>query len=189
MTIFCNICRSLLCLLAVTNLASAGRLSSQAGASAADSVIGARVIVTGRVSSTRARLHRASQTVYTFIEVEIISILKGDIPPDTLTVKETGGEAEGHFTTSASAPDYTPGDTFLLFLTTWPDGSLRTYEGPGGIIPLAAHNDLVEEDDEALLSRVRALIDATRRQAEQFELRYFSRVPIRSKLAGEDDGL
>jgi hypothetical protein len=71
--------------------------------------------------------------VFTLVTVGVEHVLKGNLAGSVITLKEDGGIVPGRQEIIFGGPDSTPGEQVLLFLTTRPDGSLRTNQLAQGI--------------------------------------------------------
>lgn len=94
-----------------------------------DMVIESRAIVTGRVLGTSAAVDSNSGLVYTYVRLEVNGVLRGNIAEREIVLKELGGETSDHGTVIFGAPRFESGQEVLLYLNTWPDGSLRVHQG------------------------------------------------------------
>jgi hypothetical protein len=91
-------------------------------------IIGARAIVTGTVTDIDCRLDHQQDRVFTYITLEVHEVLKGSIASSEIVIKEEGGEAEDRGSLVFGTPRFEIGERVLLYLDTWPDGSLRTHQ-------------------------------------------------------------
>lgn len=103
-------------------------------------VIGSRAIVRGTVTKIEAQVvetvtpdavtgeNKVSKLVCTFVDLNISQVFKGQLTEKTITLKQPGGEADGHGTQVYGMPVYQIGEDVLLYLDTWPDGALRPYQ-------------------------------------------------------------
>jgi hypothetical protein len=90
-------------------------------------IIGARAIVTGRAVSSIAGIDEKTGTVFTFTTIKVHAVLKGQVG-DVIVIKERGGQV-GHIGTMISGtPQFIAGEEVLLYLDTWPGGSLRVHD-------------------------------------------------------------
>ncbi len=64
--------------------------------------------------------------VFTLVTVAVEQVLKGAISESIITLKEDGGAVAGRIEMVFGTPSFRPGQHVVLFLTTRPDGSLRT---------------------------------------------------------------
>lgn len=92
-----------------------------------DMVIGARVIVRGRVRSLETAYDEHRGMVFTYVGLRVREVLKGQITTRRIVLKEPGGLAGNHGTLIHGVPRFTEGEEVLLYLDTWPDGSLRVH--------------------------------------------------------------
>ena len=66
-------------------------------------------------------------TLRTETKIAVASVLKGSAP-DTITVRELGGELDGRITKLYGTPEFTKGERVLLFLEPAPRGGYRTID-------------------------------------------------------------
>ena len=64
--------------------------------------------------------------VFTLVSVAVEQSFKGDVAGGVITLKEAGGIVPARQEVIFGGPIFQPGEHVLLFLTTRPDGSLRT---------------------------------------------------------------
>src|SRR5215212_10284768 len=83
------------------------------------------VIVTGTVLSTTAVDRNGA--IWTETAVAVANVMKGSAP-ETITVRELGGEANGRFTKIFGAAEFRTGERVLLFLEPSPKGGYRTMD-------------------------------------------------------------
>jgi hypothetical protein len=94
-----------------------------------DMVIESRAIVTGKVAGLSTSVDPTSQLVYTYIRVDVNTVLKGEIAVGQIVLKELGGETRNNGTLIFGSPRFEQGQDVFLYLNTWPDGSLRVHQG------------------------------------------------------------
>ncbi|MGH9759500.1 MAG: hypothetical protein ACREAC_01525, partial [Blastocatellia bacterium] len=161
-------------------------------------IIGARLLVTGRVLSNATAYDLQRGLVFTYTRLRVKEWLKGQLADRTIVIKEMGGIAGTIGSTIWGSPQFTPGSDVLLYLTTWPDGSLRTYNWwlgyfnvVGGVVERSdggANTDLLptptglQVTDRAPLaeytSMVRKHLNANRDRARKHEQDLFWNAPI-----------
>ncbi|MFY9571366.1 MAG: putative Ig domain-containing protein [Blastocatellia bacterium] len=93
-----------------------------------DLMIGARVIVRGKVISTGCRLDADSGRIFTYIRLRVQEVFKGEITEREVVLKEEGGQVGTRGSVIFGTPQFQKGDRVLLYLDTWRDGSLRVYQ-------------------------------------------------------------
>ena len=93
-----------------------------------DMVVGARAIVRGKVGTIESGLDEQSGRIYTYITVKIQEVLKGQIAVRKIVLKELGGQVGDKISVVYGNPQFKKGERVLLYLDTWADGSLRTYQ-------------------------------------------------------------
>jgi hypothetical protein len=90
--------------------------------------IGARAIVRGQVTNVASAFDEAHNGIFTYITLEVAEVYKGVLPLGTLVIKEPGGIARDRGSLIYGIPTFTVGERVLLYLDTWPDGSLRVHQ-------------------------------------------------------------
>ncbi|HLG15278.1 MAG TPA: putative Ig domain-containing protein [Blastocatellia bacterium] len=93
-----------------------------------DMIISARAIVRGKVLSLGSSYDEQQDRIYTYIQIRVQEVLKGQISERTIVLKELGGTVGDRTTIIYGNPRFTPGEKVLLYLDTWADGSLRTHQ-------------------------------------------------------------
>jgi PKD repeat protein len=83
------------------------------------------VIVTATILSTHV-VERGG-AIYTEASVAVASVLKGEAP-EAITVREIGGETNGHFSKIFGAAELKSGERVMLFLEASPNGGYRTMD-------------------------------------------------------------
>lgn len=90
-------------------------------------IIGARAIVRGTVISSVSGYDEKHRAIFTYTTLQVDQVLKGAIVASTIVIKEPGGIAGGRGAKLFGIPQFTSGEEVLLYLDSWPDGSLRVY--------------------------------------------------------------
>ncbi len=90
-------------------------------------IIGARAIVRGTVTSINSGYDNQHNAVFTYINLRVYDVLKGQLASNDIIIKQAGGVAGDRGAMLFGAPEFTVGENVLLFLDTWSDGSLRVY--------------------------------------------------------------
>ena len=90
-------------------------------------IIGARAIVRGVVLSSVSGYDDQHQGIFTYTTLQVHQVLKGSISTREIVIKEPGGIVGTRGSTLFGIPQFTPREEVLLYLDTWPDGSLRVY--------------------------------------------------------------
>jgi hypothetical protein len=104
-------------------------------------ILDARVIVTGTVNTVFSAWNDDHNLIYTYIEVRPDRFLKGDLHTKRIVLKQLGGTVGGSGMRLSGQPEFVRGQRVLLFLSTAPDGTLRTahiFMGAFSIITNAA---------------------------------------------------
>jgi hypothetical protein len=91
-------------------------------------IVSARAIITGRVVDTSCGMDSRRNMVYTYVKVSVNQVFKGAITTREIVLKEPGGQYQGHYSVMDGSPRFSKGDRVLLYLDTWPDGSLRVHQ-------------------------------------------------------------
>lgn len=90
-------------------------------------IIGARAIVRGVVLSSVSGYDDQHQGIFTYTTLQVHQVLKGTIATREIVIKEPGGTLGTRGSTLFGIPQFSPREEVLLYLDTWPDGSLRVY--------------------------------------------------------------
>lgn len=90
-------------------------------------IIGARAIITGKVLSIGSRLDEQDR-IFTYITVRVQEVLKGQISRRRIVLKQAGGQVGNRGSVIFGSPEFKIGEQVLLYLGTWPDGSLRVHQ-------------------------------------------------------------
>jgi Putative Ig domain/Matrixin/Ig-like domain from next to BRCA1 gene/FG-GAP-like repeat len=93
-----------------------------------DLMIGARVIVTGKILNIESSYDTQQDRIYTYVTVKVQEVLKGEISERRIVLKELGGQVGDRGLTIWGNPQFKRDERVLLYLDTWKDGSLRTYQ-------------------------------------------------------------
>src|SRR6266404_8373179 len=115
-------------------------------------IVNSRLIVTGRVVSRISAWDDTHSMVWTYVEVRTDRILKGELPENTIVLKQLGGEAGTYGVRVFGQPGFTPGERVLLYLNTGTDGSLHTahtFMGKFSVIEDATGTEFVERSIDA----------------------------------------
>ena len=90
--------------------------------------IGARAIVRGKVVSIESAADETTNRIYTYVTVKVQEVIKGQITERRIVIKEMGGQAGDRISVIYGNPKFKRGENVFLYLDTWADGSLRTYQ-------------------------------------------------------------
>src|SRR5689334_16458800 len=93
-----------------------------------DLIIGARVVVQGKVLSIESKIDPQDGRIYTYVRLKVQEVLKGDISERKIVIKELGGRVGDKISVVYGNPQFKVGEKVLTYLDTWADGSLRTYQ-------------------------------------------------------------
>jgi putative Ig domain-containing protein/matrixin len=188
------------------SLSSSFARSAQAGTFSPDDqmIVSSRLIITGRVLSMNCS--RDDHRVFTYVTVRVLENLKGDLVARKIVLKQEGGQFEDQVSVVFGAPRFSVGEKVLLFLDTWPDGSLRVHDMFLGKFSVLTDPDngtqraeqAAEEDGvivrptdvnysgsetvefSALAQTIRERVAAYRKRSAQFQVQYYSGVPLLS---------
>src|SRR6185503_12484159 len=120
--------KSLFLLTIVFILAQASFATTAVRPSDDDLNIGARAIVRGKVLSIESAADETTNRIYTYITVKVQEVIKGQITERRIVLKELGGQAGERISVIYGNPQFKRGENVFLYLDTWSDGSLRTYQ-------------------------------------------------------------
>jgi Matrixin/Putative Ig domain len=165
-------------------------------------IVESRAIVTGKVAGVSVAVDSITELVYTYIRLNVDEVLKGEVTTSEIVLKELGGETAEYGTLIFGSPKFKPGDEVLLYLDTWPDGSLRVHQGFLGkfdvTMDFATGRSFVERhlDDQnivvaidsakgtnrseldAYTAMIGRLVESKRERSVQFDQQYYRGVPI-----------
>ncbi|MEK6320347.1 MAG: matrixin family metalloprotease [Acidobacteriota bacterium] len=171
-------------------------------------VVESRAIVTGKVTGLSTGVDANTDLVYTYVQLEVTAVLKGEIAEREIVLKELGGETPEHGTRIYGMPGFERGQEVLLYLDTWPSGALRVHQGflgkfnitrdwstgrtyverqmgDANVVIIAGYGTNRSELD-AYTQMVARLMDANRKRMRAFEQRYYSSVPMLAQPAEFD---
>ena len=168
-------------------------------------VVESRAIVTGRVVSVSTSVDANSDFVYTYIRLQVTTVLKGEVTEREIVLKELGGETRERGTMIFGMPRFEAGQDVLLYLNTWRDGSLRVHQGFLGkfnitrdslsgrlfverqlegenvsIMAGSGNNGVNRSELESYTRMVSGLMDANRTKMLAFEQTHYSDLPLRA---------
>lgn len=177
-----------------------------------DLIVGARVIVRAKVLSIESGLDEQQGRIFTYVKLKVQEVLKGEITERKIVIKELGGRVGDRISVVYGNPEFALGEQVLLYLDTWKDGSLRTYQmflGKFSIVKdeASGHEFAVrpagDEHVEVLPSRkgqqgaitnrmeisayiamITSRLAATVKQSRKFEQTYYSDVPTLASPPG-----
>ena len=89
-------------------------------------ILSSRVIVTGTVRSVFSAWNDEQNAIYTYVEVRPDRFLKGDLGTKRIVLKQLGGTVGTKGMRINGQPQFVRGQQVLLYLSTAPDGTLRT---------------------------------------------------------------
>ena len=175
-------------------------------------VVESRAIVTGRVIGLSTAGDPNTNRVYTYIRLEVNTVLKGAVTEREIVLKELGGETADLGTMIFGMPRFEQGQQVLLYLNTWPDGALRVHQGFLGkfnidvdastgalfverrlddqnvVIMAGSGNATNRSGLDAYTRMVADLMAGNRKKMRDFEQRYYSGVPILAQPADLQSG-
>ncbi len=170
-----------------------------------DLIIGARVIVKGKILSIESSFDEQQGRIFTYIRLKVQEVLKGQITERKIVIKELGGQVGDRFSVVYGNPQFAIGEQVLVYLDTWKDGSLRTHQmflGKFSIVkdektgrefavrdagdehvvmqPAQGQNSGAITDRmeiSAYIEMVKSRLAANAKQSRRFEQTYYSHVP------------
>jgi hypothetical protein len=78
----------------------------------------ADLVLRGRVAAVEVRWDRSGRIPITFVQLEVLEVLEGQLPPfRTVTLAQPGGEADGVALDYAGRPRFEPGEETVVFLS------------------------------------------------------------------------
>ena len=170
-----------------------------------DMVVESRAIITGKVLSLSTAVDPKTELVYTYVRVNLNTVLKGQIAESEIVLKEMGGETLDHGTLIFGSPRFEVGEEVFLYLNTWPDGSLRVHQGFLGkfditrdastgrsfverrlvdqkiVMTVDSGNGTNRSELEPYTALVTQLIEANEKRMRHFEALYYQGVPIHAQ--------
>jgi Matrixin/Putative Ig domain len=171
-------------------------------------VVESRAIITGRVLGLSTSVDANTDLVYTYIRLEVNTVLKGQITEREIVLKELGGETRDRGTLIFGMPRFEAGRNVLVYLNTWPDGALRVHQGFLGTFnisrdPSSGHevverqlegenveimagsgtNGTNRSELDAYTRMVGGVMEANRKKMLAFERKYYANVPLLAQPA------
>ncbi|MEO6725983.1 MAG: putative Ig domain-containing protein [Blastocatellia bacterium] len=197
---------SLMCVLATAGVVTA---TSIVIPSDDELIIGARAIVRGNVTAVASGYDDAHKAIFTYITLRVQEVFKGNITTSEIVIKEPGGVTGNRGSLIFGTPEFKTGENVLLYLDTWPDGSLRVHQwflgkftintnrangkltlvrdAISGNITVLGRSQTGPITDRADISNyaemLRGRIAATRAAAVKHESRFFAGAALRSRPA------
>jgi len=168
-------------------------------------VVESRAIVTGRVIGVSTSVDTNTDLVYTYVRLEVSSVLKGNINESEIVLKELGGETRDRGTLIWGMPRFDAGQEVLVYLNTWPDGALRVHQGFLGKFVItrdastgrsfverhiegenvqimgSSGNATNRSELDAYTRMVDGLLLTNRKKLHAFEQKYYSDIPLLSQ--------
>jgi hypothetical protein len=178
-----------------------------------DLIVGARVIVRGKVLSIEGSFDEQQGRIFTYVKLKVQEVLKGQITERKIVIKELGGRVGDRISVVFGNPEFALGEQVLMYLDTWKDGSLRTYQmflgkfsivkdeksgrefavrstGSEHVEVLPSHNGQQSStitnrmEVSAYTAMVRSRLAANIKQSRKFEQTYYSSVPTLASPPG-----
>lgn len=178
-----------------------------------DLIVGARVIVKGKVLSIESAFDEQQGRIYTYIKLKVQEVLKGEITERKIVIKELGGRVGDRVSVVYGNPEFAIGEQVLMYLDTWKDGSLRTYQMFLGKFSVvrdertgrefaaratgAEHVEVLPNHDgqqsaaitnrmevSAYIAMVKTRLAANVKKSRRFEQTYYSNVPALASPPG-----
>jgi hypothetical protein len=120
--------KSLILLASILTLAQSSSATTVIVPSDDEMIIGARLIVRGKVVAVESSFDENQKRIYTYVTVKVQESIKGEITERFVVLKELGGQVGEHGLRVFGNAQFARGERVLLYLDTWKDGSLRTYQ-------------------------------------------------------------
>lgn len=99
------------------------------------------LVITGTVSSITSAASGSTGPIYTYVQVEVERLIKGQVDSDTIVAREPGGSVGDRRQWIFGAPEFWVGERTLLFLSRNPDGTVQTNSLAMGKFTLALDRD------------------------------------------------
>jgi putative Ig domain-containing protein/matrixin len=173
-------------------------------------VIRARAIVRGRVLAIESGFDDKQDSIYTYITLKVQEVLKGQITQRKIVLKQPGGQYGTRGSVVFGTPEFSTGESVLLYLDTWRDGSLRVHQmllGKFAVVTdpnsgkLFAVRNVAETGVQVLdqsskgsitnrmelsayTEMVRQRLGANRTAARQFDRDAYGKIPVLDQPAG-----
>src|SRR5262245_372573 len=90
-----------------------------------DLALSSAVIVEGRVMRLDPAFDAEHTIVYTYVTLKVTRVIKGDLAPGRVVLKQLGGATADGMTVIWGAPYWQQNWRMLLYLNPGPDGALR----------------------------------------------------------------
>ncbi|HSE38901.1 MAG TPA: hypothetical protein VLG74_16490, partial [Blastocatellia bacterium] len=178
-----------------------------------DLIIGARVIVRGKILSIESNFDEQQGRIFTYIRLKVQEVIKGQITERKIVIKELGGRVGDRLSVVYGNPQFALGEQVLMYLDTWKDGSLRTYQmflgkfsivqdektghefavrdtGDEHVVLLPSHKGKKSGgitdrmEISAYINMVKRRLAANIKQSRRFEQAYYSDVPTLASPPG-----
>src|SRR5215218_4834716 len=75
-----------------------------------------RAVVAGRVAEIRSRRVDGGRAIFTYVTLDVETVLAGDATTGRIVLKEMGGRVGDEFTIVYGTPEYTVGERVLVYL-------------------------------------------------------------------------
>ena len=144
-----------------------------------DLALDSRVIVTGEVSSVVSAWDDAERVAWTYVEVQVDRILKGEISTTRVVLKQIGGTYGSGGMRVLGQPVFSPGEHVMLYLNTARDGSLHVAHSFMGMFTIAV--DSITGRETATRWDASADVDISALQSVE---RITNRAPLDEYLEG-----
>ncbi len=136
-----------------------------------DLIVGSRLIIRGKVIAKETRQDNPTMAVFTYTTLEVIEVYKGQLSTSQITIKEVGGVYKNVGSILYGVPEYSINEDVILYLDTWADGSLRTYQWFLGKYTVSAENGNLFVSRDLGLSNVNILnLNSVNTQKEDFAI-------------------
>ena len=104
-------------------------------------VLDSRIILTGEVISVVSSWDEAQRVPWTYVEIEMERVFKGQLSQSRVVLKQLGGNYGSRQVHVFGQPSFTTGQRLLLYLTAAPDGSLHVAHSFMGMFTVARDSE------------------------------------------------
>ena len=121
----CRLIPRLLSVLLVLVFAHSTKATTAVMIPDAELIVNSRIILYGRVISATSDWDSSHSMVWTYVEVSVERLLKGELTQTTIVLRQLGGTVGESGIRIDGQPVFTPGERVLLYLNTGADGTLH----------------------------------------------------------------
>ena len=171
--------RSALPVLVICWMASSASATRAVMLSDRDLALDSRVIVTGEIASVISAWDDTERVPFTYVEVQVDQILKGELSTGRVVLKQIGGTYGSGGMRVLGQPVFSSGQRVMLYLNAAPDGSLHVAHSFMGMFTIA--QDSITGRDTVTRWDASAEVDISALQTVE---RMTNRAPLDEYLAG-----